>query len=99
MAQFLCVLRPCRPTLAQDATEAELAIIGQHFEHLQVRHSEGRLHVAGRTEGGEIGVIIFDAADAHDASGFIARDPAVVEGLMTPSVYPFRLALSSAPDG
>lgn len=99
MDNYLVVLTPCRPTLAQDATEAELAVVGEHFAHLQKRRDAGGLFLAGRTEGGEMGVIVLRASTADEVDAFLNADPAIRDGLMTATRYPFRLALWGEPSG
>jgi uncharacterized protein YciI len=99
METYLVVLTPCRPTLAQDATDSELAIVGEHFAHLQRRRDAGDLFLAGRTEGGEMGLIVLRASSANEVDAFLEADPAIEQGLMTAMRYPFRLALWGEPSG
>jgi uncharacterized protein YciI len=93
MPEFAYVLRPCRPTLPQDASERERAIIGEHFNYLKAMLDAGRLVLAGRCEDATFGIAVFRAADEASARRDMDNDPAVRAGIMTATLYPFRIAL------
>lgn len=93
MAQYAYLLRPCRPTLPFDATPAEQAIIATHFANLKQHLAEGRIIFVGRCEDGTFGIVVYDAATPQEAETIMHNDPAIQAGLMTATLYPFRVAL------
>jgi len=90
---YLIVLKPPRATFAEDATEAESAIIGEHFEYLKRLLSDGVLVLAGRTEDASMGLVVFAAASDAAAEAVMKADPAVKAGVFSAKLYPYRLAL------
>ncbi|GMV37641.1 MAG: hypothetical protein AMXMBFR61_21490 [Fimbriimonadales bacterium] len=92
MAEFIYVVRPPRPTFVADATQEEANAVAAHFAYLQELRAEGRLLLAGRTEGAEFGIVVFVAEDADHADQTVHSDPAVYQGVFTADCYPFRLA-------
>jgi uncharacterized protein YciI len=99
MATFLYQLFPCRPTFGQEITPAEQAIVGEHFRYLQALLAKGQLYVAGRTEGAEFGICIFEAESEAVAQAILENDPVVAKGLMTAKLYPYRIALMKGAEG
>jgi uncharacterized protein len=76
--------------------EQDKAALGRHFNRFKAAIEAGQLILAGRTEEpGEktFGIAIFEAADETAARKFMNEDPAVVGGLMTAELHPFRVAL------
>jgi uncharacterized protein YciI len=95
--QFIYVLHLV-PRLHDDKawTEQDKAALGRHFNRFKAAIESGQLILAGRTEepGEEtFGIAIFEAADETAARKFMNEDPAVVGGLMTAELHPFRVAL------
>jgi uncharacterized protein YciI len=95
--QFIYVLHLV-PRLHDDKawTEQDKAALGRHFNRFKAAIESGQLILAGRTEEpGEktFGIAIFEAADETAARKFMNEDPAVVGGLMTAELHPFRIAL------
>jgi uncharacterized protein YciI len=77
-------------------TEQDKAALGRHFNRFKAAIESGQLILAGRTEEpGEktFGIAIFEAADETAARKFMNEDPAVVGGLITAELHPFRVAL------
>lgn len=96
--QFVHVLRPvpalCRP---EAWTERENCIVEEHFRRLQALLTEGRLILAGKTDGLDartFGLVLFEAASEEEARAIMAADPAVAGGIMTAELFPYRVALS-----
>lgn len=97
MNQYLCILR-ARPTLLDDQTPEERAIIARHFEHLCRLDSAGRMLLAGRTlDAPPIGLVILLAPDQPAAQALVDQDPAVAAGLFTAEIRPYRIALADVP--
>jgi uncharacterized protein YciI len=95
--QWLYVLR-LAPRLHDDKawTDADKAVVGRHFAHLQAATKDGRVILAGRTaEPGDrtFGLVIFEAADETAARAFMQSDPAVVEKVMSAELHPYQVAL------
>jgi len=96
LREFAYLLKPCRPTLPQDKTPAEAAVLAEHFAYLQNMLAAGTLVLAGRSDGAEFGIVVFRAPDQPAAAAAMNADPAVRTGLMTATLYPFRIALMGA---
>jgi uncharacterized protein YciI len=90
---FLIVYRPPRATFVDDATAAESAAVGEHFEYLKKLLAEDALILAGRSEDGSIGLAVFKAADYSAAAQIMKNDPVVKAGVFTAELHPYRLAL------
>jgi uncharacterized protein len=87
-------VRPPRPTFMDDATDEESEVVGRHFAYLQGLLAEGRLVMAGPcTDGQGPGIIVFDAEDEAAARATMEADPAVVAGVFTAELHPFRASL------
>jgi len=94
MPQYLCIYTPCRPTFAEDASEAEQRVVGEHFEYLSGALEAGALVLAGRTlDAPPMGLAVFEAVSDECAAAFVERDPAVRAGLFSAAVRPYRVAL------
>jgi uncharacterized protein YciI len=87
------VLRPEAFTTPEDMTEEQQAVAAAHFEYVRGLHAAGALLIAGRTEGAEMGIVVFEAEDEAVAQSIVDADPAVRERLMSATLYPYRLAL------
>ena len=96
---FLYRLQPLRAALLSGGpTEDERAIIGRHFGYLKNLCDQGVVDLAGRTmnpdESG-FGIVILKAADVVAARRIMEDDPAVREGVMRATLFPFRIALTA----
>lgn len=91
MAVFLYRILPPRADFVATITEAEMAVMGQHFGYLQTLHAVGKLRFVGRAENGDFGLVVFEAADMVEARSVAAADPAVAGGLMRVEVHAFRI--------
>jgi uncharacterized protein len=59
--------------------------------------ASGQVILAGRTleEGAKtIGLVIFEALNEEEATAFMKADPAVMAGVMTAELHPYRVAVS-----
>jgi hypothetical protein len=97
MPQYLYVLRPTRLAMLSDGgTPQEQQIVSDHFAHLQHLTEEGVAILMGRTLNNDertIGLVIFNAADDDSARAVMQSDPAVIHGVMTAELFPYRVAL------
>jgi uncharacterized protein YciI len=97
--QFLCTLRPTRLAMLTDGpTDAEADTIRRHFAYLSGLAEKGILVLAGRTlddNDQTRGIAIFNAESEDHVRRLVDDDPAVAEGVMTPTIQPFRVAIHS----
>ena len=98
-SDFLYVIRPTRPEmLSGGMTEVEETAIAAHFGYLKSLADKGTVRLAGRTqETGErtFGIIVFKATSQAEAQRLVDEDPAVMRGVMTAELFPFRVAVES----
>jgi uncharacterized protein YciI len=97
LKQYIYILKLI-PRLLKEVNwnEADNAIVGRHFAHLQSLLAEGQLILAGKTEGLDektFGIVIFEAEDYDSAQKQMRLDPAIQEGVMTGELYPYTVAL------
>lgn len=93
MPYFAYKIHPYRENFVNNATDAEMEIVSQHFEYLKDLLGKKELLMAGRTNEGEFGIAIFDCTDELRAKEITENDPAVKQGIFIAEVYPFSLAL------
>ena len=98
MTEWLCTIRPPRPTFADDATEEEERIMGEHFRYLQGLLREGKLLLAGPAFNPLSGLIVLVADSEDEAWQLVRADPSVRAGVQTPQLQPFRAALLAGRD-
>ena len=96
---YLVILRPTRiEMLTVGPTDAEIAAVDDHFHYCQRQVAEGRMLLAGRTVGAlseTIGIAILSAVSDAEAEELVQNDPAIINGVMTAELQPYRLALFS----
>jgi uncharacterized protein len=96
--QFVYVLRLV-PRLYVDTawTAADKEAVQHHFTRLQEAAKQKQVILAGRTleEGAKtFGLVIFEARNEQEATAFMKADPAVIAGVMTAELHPYRVAVS-----
>jgi len=91
--QYVYVLKPVRSTFPGDATPEEIAIVGEHFERLKRLFADGTMIHVGRCEDATFGLSIFNAASDDAAAKIMQSDPVVMKGVMTATLYPYRIVL------
>jgi len=96
--QFIYVIRPV-PRLQFEAKwmEADNAVVAEHFAYLKGLLAEGRLILAGKTDGLDertFGIVVFEADSMEAAERTMKEDPAVKAGIMTGQVFGFSVALN-----
>ena len=96
MSQFLYQLKLTRPGLFDDSgTEAERTALDEHVSWLERQHGDGVVCFAGRTATEDqrtFGIVVLNAADAAEAEALMNADPAVRDGVMRATLFPFRIA-------
>ena len=95
--QFLYQLRLIPSLLSEgNWTERENDIVARHFEGLKKAEQKGTVILAGRTlnmDSDGFGIVIFEVDSEEEAQLFMNTDPAVKEGIMTASLFPYKVAI------
>lgn len=97
MEEFIYVLK-LRSDLLDDTvwTDVEEKIVNNHFSHLKEDTEKGKVILAGRTtnsDNTQFGIVIFTDKSWDSALNYMKSDPAVHAGVMTATLYPYRVAL------
>lgn len=94
---FLYVLKLTPKYQAESGwTDADRAIVGEHFERLARATDAGQVVLAGRTEeplDRTFGLVVFEAGSEDAARRFMDTDPAVQAGIMQATLHPYGIAL------
>ncbi len=97
MPRFIYRLEITRPDmLTEGPTPEEDRTLTAHLAFLTAHAEDGIVLLAGRTvtAGPETyGVVILEAVDMAAAAEIMGSDPAVVGGVMTAELQPFRVAV------
>ena len=97
MRQWLYVLKPTRlGMLTEGSTIEEDEIVSRHFAYLSDLTEQGVMILMGRTQNNDestFGIAIFEAEDEAAARTIMKNDPAVKNGVMTATLYPYKVAL------
>lgn len=97
LKEFLNVLRPTRADMLKTGpSDAEKSAIGEHFRYLKSLCDVGTVVTAGRTMTEDervFGLCVFKAVDSDAARKLMKSDPAVVKGVMSAELFPFRIAV------
>jgi uncharacterized protein YciI len=103
MSRYIYRLEVTRPDMLTDGpTPEEERTLTAHFAFLKAQAEDGVVLLAGRTDthGPETyGIVIFEAADGEEAREIMEADPAVVGGVMTAELQPFRLVIGGGAGG
>ena len=96
-SQFIYVLKPTRLAMLTDgATPEEAETVSRHFAYFQDLTAKGVMILMGRTQNNDestFGIAVFEADDEAAARSIMEHDPAVAGGVMTATLYPYRIAL------
>ena len=95
--QFIYVFKPTRLGMLTDgATPEEGDTVSRHFAYLQGLTEKGVMILMGRTQNNDettFGIVVFEAEDEVVARQIMENDPAVMGGVMTTTLYPYKIAL------
>ena len=97
VATWIYVVHLTRPLAMTSPREEESAALDRHFVRLQQACADGNVRLAGPATDGAFGIVIFEAEDETAARLFMAEDPAVLAGVMTAELHPFRVSLEHLP--
>lgn len=99
IAEYIYRISPVRiELLTSGPTEAEEAILTEHFAYLEKLTKEGIVALAGRTlttDTSSFGIVILKNVSEQAARRIMNEDPAVFHNIMTAKLFPFRIALLS----
>lgn len=90
--QFLIIKKP-RENFIETMTEEESEIMSKHFLYMKKKMGEGKVILAGPVTTGEFGVSILETESEEEAIEITNYDPAVKNGIMKPTIYPYRVSL------
>ena len=97
MQQWLYYLKPARlEMVTEGSTPEEDDIVSRHFAYLKDLTEKGVMIMLGRTQNNDestFGIAIFEAEDEAAARTIMENDPAVKNGVMTATLYPYKIAL------
>jgi uncharacterized protein YciI len=97
MQEFLYRLQLVRGDMLRTGpTAAEQAIVAEHFAYLQDLHAKGTIILVGRTlttDENTMGLAVFRADSEDAAQQIVNADPVVAKGVMTATLYPFKVVL------
>ncbi len=85
-----------RLTIEENWTKEDEEIVNQHFTYLKALLAEGKLILAGKTDGlsdKTFGIVIFEAKSMEEANQIMSHDPAIEKGVMMGELFPYRIAL------
>lgn len=95
--QFIYVLKPARlAMLTEGPTPEEVETVSRHFAYFQDLTAKGVMILMGRTQNNDestFGIAVFEAEDESAARQIMENDPAVQGGVMTATLYPYKIAL------
>ena len=97
MHEFLYKLQLVRGDMLQTGpTSEEQSVVAEHFVYLQDLTAKGRIILVGRTlttDENTMGLAVFRAESDDEARAIMNDDPAVKKGVMTATLYPFKVVL------
>jgi uncharacterized protein len=95
--EFLYKLQLVRGDMLQTGpTSEEQSVVAEHFVYLQDLTAKGRIILVGRTlttDENTMGLAVFRAESDDEARAIMNDDPAVKKGVMTATLYPFKVVL------
>ncbi len=97
MQEFLYRLQLVRgDMLSTGPTDSEQAVVAEHSTYLQNLAAQGVIILVGRTlttDENTMGLTVFRAESEDAAREIMNGDPAVRKGVMTATLYPFKVVL------
>ena len=101
ITHYLYKVQPARlEMLTQGPTPPEAELVSHHFDYLENLTAQGVAVLVGRTlttDEHTFGIVIFKAASEEAAHDVMNNDPAVKNGVMRATLYPFRIVLMTTP--
>jgi uncharacterized protein YciI len=91
--QFIYIVKPFKDNFNETATEEENKIIGEHFLYLKKLLVEKKLILAGPELNAKFGIVVLETESEEQAVDIMENDPAVLKGVFSAKIYPFRASL------
>jgi uncharacterized protein YciI len=82
--------------VTEGAAPKERETVSRHFAYLKDLTEKGVMILMGRTQNNDkstFGIAVFEAEDESAARKIMENDPAVLGGVMTATLYPYKIAL------
>jgi uncharacterized protein YciI len=82
--------------LTEGPTPEEVDTVSRHFAYFKDLTEKGVMILMGRTQNNDestFGIAVFEAEHEAAARRIMENDPAVVGGVMTATLYPYKIAL------
>ena len=97
MRQWIYVLKVTRlEMLTEGPTPEEEEVVSRHFAYLSDLTEKNVVILVGRTQTADestFGIAVFEAEDEVAARTIMENDPAVKNGVMVATLYPYKVAL------
>jgi uncharacterized protein YciI len=96
MPQYIYLLKPARLEMLTQSTPYEDETVSKHFAYLKDLTEKGVMILVGRTTNDDattFGIAIFEAENETGAFEIMQNDPAVMGGVMSAKLFPYRVAL------
>ena len=91
--EFVYILKPFKDNFTETATEEDDRIMGMHFQYLSDLLNKGILIMAGPETTGKFGICILETGSEEEAREIMNNDPAVLNGISSAELYPYRVSL------
>jgi len=103
MPEFLYMVQAKRPQLITEGpTPEEVEILERHSAYLEDLAKRGVVELAGRTQNTDatsFGIVVFRAESEDAARALMLDDPAVHQGTMHATLFPYKVACRSSSAG
>jgi uncharacterized protein len=93
MPEYIYLTHPFRDGFFEKATQAEDAIMEEHFEYLKLAADQGIVILAGPCLDDTFGVVVLHTEDDAAAQHFMYNDPCVKKNVMMAELHPMRISL------
>lgn len=91
--EFVIFKKPVRENFIETMTVEEAEIMSIHFVYLEQKLKEGKLIIAGPVTTGDFGLSVVETESEDEALEIMNNDPAVLSGIMIPTIYPYSVSL------
>lgn len=86
---YFIKLKPVRPAMVYDMTEAEQKVMGEHFQYLKKLTQKGTVVLAGPVFADPgFGLMVVKASSDEEAKAIAQNDPSVLQGVNTFEIAP-----------
>ena len=91
--QYIYIVKPVKENFEKTATEEDNKIVSEHFLYLKNLLEEKKLILAGPQVNAKFGIVVFEADSEKEAEYIMQNDPAVINGVFSAELFPFRVSL------